>query len=138
MMKRSTFRVVPLGQHAQHVLNHVRAASCLCRHEQTAWRGEVAFVGNGRVWAVAFLREVKPVVGKNATGFLWCFDDLREIDSVTAPNYQAPAVFQNGAVCEPQMLAAGAQVLLNRALGRELSEVAEASCDERGQLQLFG
>lgn len=127
-----TFRIILLGENPQHVLNHIRSCGCLCRREATDWRGKVALIGQGRVWAVATLREIKPAtlgkVSKDGTpapqGYLWCFEDVRDVEGVAAPEYAPPAMFQNGAAFEPQMLAAGAQVELRRFLAPQTAQIA--------------
>lgn len=110
------YRVISLGTYPLQVLNHIRAAGCIVRLEATAVRGSVAFVGDGRVWAVGELRDVKPATrGKDAPqGFLWCFADLRDVEGVSCDNYGLEAMFMNGEKLEPQMLQASANDALNR------------------------
>jgi hypothetical protein len=98
---------------------------CICRTEYTDYRGPVAFIGAGRVWGVADLHEIKPVVTslpkkgvepEKPTAFLWCFENLREVEAIPCAVVAAPAMFDNGGKWEPLFLQASAQALLNRAL----------------------
>ena len=88
-----------------------------------------ALVGGGRVWAVMELTKVLPL---HSGGFLWCFENLREVEGVEAPEYEAPAVFQNGGRCEPQFLSASSSAALVEHLRaeREICEMARGAFGE--------
>ncbi|HEX9996524.1 MAG TPA: hypothetical protein VGB45_05220 [Abditibacterium sp.] len=110
------YRVIPLGAHPLQLLNHIRAAGCFIRLEETALRGPVAFIGDGRVWAVATLRDVKSATKHKEApqGYLWCFSDLQDVEGVNCADVSGNAMFLNGEDLEPQMLQASAQAELRR------------------------
>lgn len=129
-----THRVISLGTYPLRLLDHIRVAGCLVRLEETAVRAPVALVGDGRVWAVGELRDVKPTTrGKEAPqGFLWCIDHLREVEDVACAHYDLIEMFHNGENLEPRFLQADAQAELNRILAppETAQEIPQAAPDK--------
>lgn len=153
----SVHRVIPLRVEPERVIAHIRATSCLMRQQHTAFRGAVAFVGSGSVWAVAILREVKRASSgrdcATASRFLWCFEDLHEVklasSNASVGIGDEQAMFFNCGGLQPQLLCASLQADLNRALGLTPPHLKEATLavatgsvsvvtsDSQGQLPLF-
>lgn len=138
-MKRTptNFRVFPLGTQPPRLLEHIRRAGCLSRVDSTPWRGQVAFIGAGRVWAIGTLHDVKPVnKGKSSEasadlqGFFWCFDDVVDVEGILCGEVDGQALFLNGEKLEPMFLQASVQAQLNRALGLTPDEETEVAAIE--------
>ncbi|BCM88751.1 hypothetical protein IAD21_00593 [Abditibacteriota bacterium] len=125
-----THRIISYD-YTHHVVAHIRECGCICRTHTTTYRGPLAIIGEGRVWAVAELREVKPVVtqipkkGEDpepASRFLWCFEDLCEVEAIPCANIESPAMFDNQGSWEPLYLQASAQTALSRILQAETGQ----------------
>jgi hypothetical protein len=109
-------RVIPLYEYPDGIVQHLQVAKTLLRLVSTDVRGCVAFIGHGRVCAVAVLLDVKPAMRTHTEqqGFLWCFGDVLPVEGVSAPDYTPPAFFKNGSQQQPQFLSAGSQLILDQ------------------------
>jgi hypothetical protein len=99
------YRVVVFHAAPKHTLAFVEETGGIIREWGTDYRGAIAFVGQGRVRAVAQLRDVKP--GRRG-GFRWCFAGLRHVDGVKCGRYDSDRIEDR-----PLMLDATAQAALN-------------------------
>ena len=98
-------------------VTHIEQIGGIVRDWSTEWRGTVALIGEGRVWAVADLTEVVPAVrcAKYAgAAHCWRFANVRRVEGVECGSYLDGDRYDGEAGPLPKMLDAWAQAALNK------------------------